>query len=77
MGNSADIALFKFCYIDVNPKTDVTSLFRHYQNTMERLKKKFPRVIFIHSTMPLVKLQDGPKAWVKRILGKPLSGMDG
>ena len=76
LGNSADIALFQFCYIDVNPKTDVTSLFRHYQNTMERLKKKFPRVIFIHSTMPLVKLQDGPKAWVKRILGKPLSGMD-
>ena len=76
LGNSADIAFFKFCYIDVNPRTDVAGLFRHYQNTMERLKNKFPRVIFIHSTMPLVKLQDGPKAWIKRILGKPLSGMD-
>ena len=76
LGNSADIAFFKFCYIDVNPSTDVAGLFRYYQNTMESLKTKFPQTTFIHCTMPLVKLQDGPKAWIKRILGKPLSGMD-
>jgi hypothetical protein len=76
LGDSADIAFFKFCYIDVNPSTDVAGLFRHYKNAMEKLKNKFPRVTFIHSTMPLVKLQDGPKAWIKKILGKPLSGME-
>ena len=74
LGHSADIAFFKFCYIDVNPSTDAASLFGYYQNTMESLKSKFPQTTFIHSTMPLVKLQDGPKAWIKSILGRPLSG---
>lgn len=76
IGFSADIAFFKFCYIDVNPSTNVAELFRYYKNTMEKLKNKFPKVTFIHFTMPLVKLQDGPKAWLKKIIGKPLSGMD-
>lgn len=76
LGDSADIAFFKFCYIDVNASTDVASLFRHYKSSIEKLKNKFPQVTFIHSTMPLVKLQDGPKAWIKKILGKPLSGME-
>jgi hypothetical protein len=76
LGASINVAFFKFCYIDVNPSTDAVALFRYYQNTMEGLKKNFPQVIFIHATMPLVKLQGGPKAWVKKILGKPLSGME-
>lgn len=76
VGDSIDIAFFKFCYIDVTPTTDVVGLFKHYQNIMEKLKNQFPQVTFIHSTMPLVKLQDGPKSWLKKILGKPLSGMD-
>jgi hypothetical protein len=50
----------------------VAGLFAHYKGTMQRLKGKFPRVTFIHATMSIVKLQHGPKAWIKRIIGKPL-----
>jgi hypothetical protein len=75
MGDKIDIAFFKFCYIDVNPSSNVVELFQMYQSTLSSLKEKYPEVKFVHVTMPLVKLQDGPKAWIKKLIGKPISGL--
>jgi len=75
-GDKIDIALLKFCYIDISPSSDVVELFRMYQQALTALKEKLPQATFIHVTMPLVKLQDGPKAWIKKIIGKPISGTE-
>ena len=71
-----DIAFFKFCYVDVQPGTDVQRLFESYRDAVERLKKARPRTTFLHVTTPLTSLQTGPKAWVKRWMGKPLRGFE-
>jgi hypothetical protein len=71
----ADIMLMKFCYIDFNKNTDVKGLFEKYRTTLEKLKAKYPGTYFIHLTVPLTTIQSGPKAWVKRIIGRPISGI--
>jgi hypothetical protein len=74
VGNRADTALFKLCYIDIVAGTDVRKIFSHYKETMSLLKKAYPGTRFVHVTVPLTTLQTGPKAWVKRALGRPVSG---
>lgn len=76
VGDKADIALHKYCYIDVNANTDVEKVFLNYKKQINSLKLKYPKTRFVHITMPLTTIQTGPKAWVKKILGKPISGIN-
>lgn len=70
-GNNADIAFFKFCYVDFHAASDIEKVFLEYKNTMERLKKEYPRTQFIHITAPLTTQTSAVKAIVKRLLSKP------
>ncbi|MGV8048725.1 MAG: hypothetical protein AB2L21_00010 [Anaerolineaceae bacterium] len=72
IGGKADIALFKFCYIDVIEETNLEQLFSDYKATMLRLKKAFPQTLFVHVTVPLRTVQTGPRVWIKKIIGKPI-----
>jgi hypothetical protein len=74
LGNKADIAFFKFCFVDVTAKTNADQLFTNYKKTMSSLKEKYPQTTFIHMTTPLTVVQTGPKAWVKKIIGRPIGG---
>lgn len=65
-----DIALMKFCYVDIKADTDSKILFEYYQATIERLKVKNPGTIFVHVTAPLTSEKTGPKEFVKRLLGR-------
>lgn len=76
LGNKTDIAFFKFCYVDILPGTDVNKVFEDYKNTMSTIGKIYPRTTFVHITTPLTTIQTGPKAWIKKIIGKPVSGYD-
>ena len=76
IGNKANLAFFKFCYVDIVSETDINTLFYDYKQTIERLKTKFPQTIFIHVTSPLMIVQSGPKAWIKKIIGRPIGGYD-
>lgn len=69
-GSRYDIALVKFCYVDVDADTDVAALFDQYRMVMSELRAKNPRTVFVHVTLPLTTVQTGPKAWVKRLLGR-------
>ena len=69
-----DVAFFKFCYIDITHELDINDLFNHYKETMDALIKGYPAVTFVHFTAPLRVVQTGPKAWVKKLLNKPLGG---
>lgn len=53
IGNTADISFFKFCFVDINPDTDINKVFEHYKETMASLKTKYPRTKFVHFTVPL------------------------
>jgi hypothetical protein len=71
---NSDIALFKFCYIDVEPIDDIAPVFSEYKQTMTELARQYPSTKFVHATMPLRMVQTGPKALVKRVLGRPAGG---
>lgn len=69
-GARVDVALLKFCYVDVDAQTDAKALFERYRGTIGRLRQKNPRTVFVHVTLPLTTEQTGPKAWVKRLMGR-------
>jgi hypothetical protein len=67
---AVQIALMKFCYLDIDERTDVKALFASYRATLERLKAQHPRTTFVHVTAPLTRVQGGAKGFVKRLLGR-------
>ncbi|MBW8905944.1 MAG: SGNH/GDSL hydrolase family protein [Betaproteobacteria bacterium] len=69
-GSAADIALIKFCYVDIDAATDASALFAHYQETLAELRAANPRTTFVHVTLPLTTAQSGWKALAKRLLGR-------
>ncbi len=69
-GDSVDIALMKFCYVDFSPATDVRKVFGLYTDTIGKLKKEFPSVRFVHVTVPLTVRTPLWKKIAKRVLGR-------
>jgi len=69
-----DIAIFKFCYVDITSKTDIKKIFNQYTTRMDMLKEKYPDTIFIHSTVPLTTVQSGIKAKIKKLIGRNVGG---
>ena len=71
IGNSADLAILKFCFVDIDNKTDVQKLFTTYKNEMAKLKNKYPKTTIVHFTVPLLrKTELSFKSWIKGLLGK-------
>lgn len=73
---NVDIAFFKLCYVDIGPNTDVEKLFDLYKKTMAALSKSNPGIAFVHVTSPWTSVQSGWKAFVKRIIGRPVDGYE-
>lgn len=69
------VALMKFCYLDIDARTDVPALFELYRGTVEALKKKHPGTTFVHVTAPLTEVQGGLKGLAKRLLGRAPYGL--
>jgi len=74
IGNKADFASFKFCFVDITAKTDIQKEFKYYRETMEKVKDRYPKTIVIHMTAPLTTVQAGFKAWLKKRIGRPIDG---
>lgn len=72
----ADVAFFKFCYVDITPNTNPEALFENYRSGMKNLAVAYPRITFVHVTLPLVRRQTGLKALIKRMSGRPVSGYE-
>ena len=53
MGGVVDIAFFKYCYVDVTRSSDAAALFDDYRWHMAALRASYPRVRFVHVTVPL------------------------
>jgi len=76
IGNKADIAFFKFCYVDITRDTDINQVFESYKKTMNNLQKQFPKTVFLHTTTPLKSVTATWKIHLKRILGKNKEYLD-
>jgi len=73
MVRRVDIALMKFCSLDITSSTDVDAIFARYRDTMAALERDFPSVTFIHVTVPLStepNLLSRLKTLVKKLLGR-------
>ncbi len=65
-----DIALVKFCFVDITANTDVKALFARYRATINILGARNPGTTFVHVTAPLTVVQGGFKESLKRLLGR-------
>jgi hypothetical protein len=70
IGGKADIAFFKFCYVDVTARTDIDKVFDDYKTIMSRLKESYPRTKFIHMAVPLTVTKTSFKTWIKVTIKK-------
>src|ERR1700730_1772553 len=75
IGAAAEVAFLKFCYVDFDSATDAASLFARYQATLSALRARYPRIVFVHVTAPLTTVEGGPKAALKRLLGRAPRGL--
>jgi hypothetical protein len=73
-GDRAELAFFKFCYVDFAGSVDPDALFASYRTTLAALEARYPRTTFVHVTAPLTTVQDGWKARVKGLLGQSPAG---
>ncbi len=54
IGDQVDVAMMKFCYVDVTDDADTAKLFAAYHDTLAALERDFPGVTFVHVTVPLM-----------------------
>lgn len=73
-GGDAEFALLKLCYIDFPARVDPVQVAQAYCDTLDSLAGRFPRTTFVAVTAPLTAVQSGPKALVKKALGRVPSG---
>ena len=65
-----DYAMFKFCYIDINRKTDVLALFEYYRKTITQVRDRYPELNIIHITSPVRNSPDDLQTKIKELIGK-------
>jgi len=72
IGDKADMAFVKFCFWDIRSFTDIDRVFRNYKDTIDGLKREFPKVTFVHFTVPLMSHSTSLTAKIRRMLGRKI-----
>jgi lysophospholipase L1-like esterase len=70
LGSQGGLAMYKYCYVDMDISTNVQQMFEHYRQANRTLKAKYPSLIFIPVTMPLTTVEPAWKAAVKTAMGR-------
>lgn len=70
VGQRASVALEKYCYLDFGPENDPAAVFANYKAKIGALEASRPGLVVVHVTTPLTARETGPKAWLKRVMGK-------
>jgi len=68
--DSLDLAVLKFCYVDVKPGRDVEAMFGEYERTVTELKRSHPGLIIVHATLPLTERAPWWKRVIRKVLGR-------
>ncbi|MHC4519874.1 MAG: hypothetical protein ACYTAS_14895 [Planctomycetota bacterium] len=75
LGEKVDIAFFKLCFVDIASTSDPDSVLAAYCEAMTRLRRRYPKTVFVHVTVPLGGPPDTAKgilkASIKRLIGRP------
>jgi hypothetical protein len=61
-----DVALLKFCYVDIATQEEAQLLLGRYEAAIEQLSAVHPATRLVHCTVPLRILPGGPYAWLRR-----------
>lgn len=69
-----DMAMLKFCYVDIDKETDISALAKEYEQSLLEVSRKHPETLVIYSTVPLRVFNDSWKARIKRLLGMDVWG---
>ena len=75
-GSSYDLALLKFCYVDISRDTDVSKLFAAYSAMAERVSATLPALRLFHATVPLRHIQLGIRSYARLIGGIPIDAVE-
>ncbi|MBK6652166.1 MAG: SGNH/GDSL hydrolase family protein [Betaproteobacteria bacterium] len=74
-GLPLDLAVLKFCYVDIHAQTDIAGLFGQYRDSVEKLRSSNPSIRIMHVTAPITVIQSGIKAKLKRLMGQAPYGI--
>jgi hypothetical protein len=69
IGRRVDIAVMKYCFWDIRRETDIEAVFGDYRQTMDDLTRRYPTVVFVHATVPLVAADVDWRARMRRLIG--------
>ena len=69
-GIANGVALYKFCYLDVDHATDPGRLFDDYNASINRLKATHSGLQIVHVTSPLTTVESPVKLALKTLLGR-------
>jgi hypothetical protein len=70
-GRAGGIAMYKYCYLDFTPDTDVRAVFSEHRAVVDSVRAAHPGITIVHVTAPLTTSESPARALVKRLLGKP------
>jgi lysophospholipase L1-like esterase len=70
LGRQGGIAMYKYCYLDIDSSTNVQQMFESYREGIAALQAKYPELKIVHITVPLTTVEPAAKAWVKTLLGR-------
>jgi len=70
IGQKADAAALKLCYVDIWADTDTKRVFTDYSKSILRAKEKYPDMVIIHFSVPLTTTETTWKTWIKKLIGK-------
>lgn len=66
-----DVAMLKFCYVDINEQSQAQALWHRYVEAFDTLGKLHPRIVFAHTTVPLRAPPGTPVARLRQWLSGP------
>lgn len=70
VGEKADIAFLKFCFVDFDHETDIDAVFNAYVELVEDLERRFPGLTIVTFTVPLLSRPMGFLTRLKKLLGR-------
>jgi len=73
LGPGIDLAMV---IVDIRRWVDVPEAFDYYRQTITKLKQKYPDTRFVHITVPLTTIPIGPKAFIKKLIGRTIDIYD-
>ena len=74
--SAPEVALLKLCWADFDAGTDAAALFRRYRTAIDALRARHPATVFVHVTAPLVTVQGGIGARIKKLAGASPGGFE-